>query len=547
MKSNKSESEQKIRCIIYCRVSTAKQKREGLSLSAQKDLCTKYAEDEGFNAIRIFSEDESASISERKKFNEMLAWMRGEKIHHLILEKIDRFHRNMKGESIIKDNKLTVHFIKNGMTLNWKNSNASDKLIFRVLSVIAAYEKDNTGEKGQEGMIQRAERGEFPGFAPLGYKNNKLKKTVEIDEDRAPLMKKLFELAATRKYSVIELTEMMKNMGLKSKCKGKYVHKSMIQYYLRDPFYYGYFRWKDIDGNNVPRSNRGIKNDREPTYKALITKELFDEVQDYLSGKYIQRKRGKDFQFKGLITCGLCGCSVVGETKTKLMKQTGKKKSFTYYHCTQGRGKCALPWFTEKEIEDAFTLAIKSLYIDPQADEYIRNKLNEGWQNEKYNTKATLQNLRSEKTKLESKLSLLYDDKCTSDIPEDFFRKEFARTTDRLEEIRTEERIMEEDNEQSIEEGAKTLDLVKDFKNRYLSSKGVKRKEINQLLFRTIFAGECKFPIADLQPLKFVWNEPFTTLAEIGFIQRLDEVDVQPLPNFEKKHTWPDSNQRLTD
>ena len=43
------------------------------------------------------------------------------------------------------------------------------------------------------------------------------------------------------------------------------------------------------------------------------------------------RRVTHDFAFSGLIACGRCGCSVVGEIK---------KQKYIYYHCTGYADKC---------------------------------------------------------------------------------------------------------------------------------------------------------------------------------------------------------------
>ena len=52
---------------------------------------------------------------------------------------------------------------------------------------------DNLSEETRKGLIEKAEQGSFPGTAPLGYRHNKEKKSIEIDEKRAPLIRWMFE------------------------------------------------------------------------------------------------------------------------------------------------------------------------------------------------------------------------------------------------------------------------------------------------------------------------------------------------------------------
>jgi len=68
-------------------------------------------------------------------------------------------------------------------------------------------------------------------------------------------------------------------------------------------------------------------------YEPIVTRELWEQVQAILDGRGSKktRKMKEQFAFSGLITCGHCGCAMVGEIK---------KGRYIYYHCTGFKGKC---------------------------------------------------------------------------------------------------------------------------------------------------------------------------------------------------------------
>jgi hypothetical protein len=61
-----------------------------------------------------------------------------------------------------------------------------------------------------------------------------------------------------------------------------------------------------------------------------------NRVQAILDGRGAKktRKVKEQFAFSGPITCGHCGCAMVGEIK---------KGRYIYYHCTGFKGKCPEP------------------------------------------------------------------------------------------------------------------------------------------------------------------------------------------------------------
>jgi hypothetical protein len=58
-------------------------------------------------------------------------------------------------------------------------------------------------------------------------------------------------------------------------------------------------------------------------------------MQELLGDKGYKKKPEKRyFTFTGLFRCGVCGCLITAEHKTKYLKQTDEVKSYDYYHCT---------------------------------------------------------------------------------------------------------------------------------------------------------------------------------------------------------------------
>ncbi len=137
-------------------------------------------------------------------------------------------------------------------------------------------------------------------MAPIGYKNvvgSNGKKTIEPDPDTAHMVAKLFEWYATGNYSLLDLTKMAHDAGLVHPRSKKPLVKANVHQILRRRVYSGDFDWME-------KQYRGV-------YTPLVSKELWQKVQDMLDGKSQNRQRRAkhDFAFSRLITCGHCGCS----------------------------------------------------------------------------------------------------------------------------------------------------------------------------------------------------------------------------------------------
>jgi hypothetical protein len=87
-------------------------------------------------------------------------------------------------------------------------------------------------------------RGEWPGYAPLGYLNDLRTHTIVKDPERLRLVKKLFEFYVTGNYSLKDLRRLITSIGLLSR-NNKVLSVSVIQHTLSNPFYYGVFKYNE--------------------------------------------------------------------------------------------------------------------------------------------------------------------------------------------------------------------------------------------------------------------------------------------------------------
>lgn len=84
-------------------------------------------------------------------------------------------------------------------------------------------------------------------------------------------------------------------------------------------------------------------------YKAIVTKELYEQAQNQLRRDHIVREN-KEFAFTKLFTCGLCQSDVSAEEKYKPRKD-GTHARYVYYGCSRGSDKhCKNQYIREEEL-----------------------------------------------------------------------------------------------------------------------------------------------------------------------------------------------------
>ncbi len=514
------------KAIGYVRVSS-KEQAEHFSPGIQRQKIQDYAAKNGLQLIKIFEEAASGwKLNARMEFYKMLDYIKEYKIEHVLFYLADRVSRNTDDYVLLKNTNVKFHNVTSGRSFTPADPDDFDET--------AQFERDQVEAKLFSGRLRKRvmdaqhdmlEQGFFPGFPPLGYIANPLwkvgpnKSRIMPCPKTAPLIKQMFELWATGVYTIRGITQKMRNLGLKSK-KGNNVHRAVISQCLHNSTYFGSFVW----GGKV--------YDNKGSYEPIISKALFDQAQVVFEQKSVKQKYGKDYKYKGLLECGYCHCSVVGVQKIKTLKSTGETKSYTYYSCTQGRGKCNLPKFTEQQIDKYFDEALGELYIDPDVYEMLKVELQDDYKIRATSAAEEEKRLHSEQTQIKNRRTKLYENFCRALVPEDFYKEEFDKMSKRLEQIEKRLAELETGETDYMEASLDTLELMKDFKNQYFSANSEKRKRLNALMFGTIIVcnvtepktKEIEFEIPAHYPLDFIWNEPFKTLFEIKLEQQESEI-----------------------
>ena len=125
-------------------------------------------------------------------------------------------------------------------------------------------------------------------MSPIGYVNEKGKGIVPHPE-LSILVKKTFEAYATGNFTLREVRDKFNALGLKRK-SGKELAVSNYQKLLKNPIYTGLMRY-----------NGEI---HEGKHEPIITKKLFDSVQEVMSRKSKPHSKGlKPYIYRGFFRC----------------------------------------------------------------------------------------------------------------------------------------------------------------------------------------------------------------------------------------------------
>lgn len=458
-----------MKTILFCRVSSREQEETGYSLEAQEKLLSGYTEKKGLLAKKIFSISESASgRKQREIFNNMIAYTRKNDIKIIVCEKVDRLARNMKDAVVMddwlkEDETREVHFVKENVVIT-KNSKSHEKFMWNMKVSVAQFYADNLSEEVKKGQKEKIAQGWLPAKPPLGYKNVTVDKHViqVIDTDKAPLVKKIFELYATGDYSLKRLTEHMFKKKLRTRGGNKLV-TGRLHALLRNPYYCGYIEWngKRYEG----------KHDK------LISKEYFDKVQLVLQGKNTPKGKTHFFLFKGLIRCIECGGVISWETH----------KDIIYGHCNHYRPCKQSKWVKQHEIDKQVINLLHNLQIRNQrVVEWIRKALKENHKEQIEYQQASLKQLQIRYDQLVSRLDKIYDDKLDGEITAEMYHRKCKQYTEEKEQVVEGIKKHSQENTKYYELGLRFYEIAQRAKEIYMEAVDNDKKQILRLIFASL-------------------------------------------------------------
>jgi site-specific DNA recombinase len=152
-----------------------------------------------------------------------------------------------------------------------------------------------------------------------------------------------------------------------------------------------------------------------------------------------------------MVSCGHCGCALVGELK---------KGRYIYYHCTGHKGKCQGKYVREEELAEHFGEALRALKLDGKVYSWIVTALKGNHKEEKRYHDEIVGNLQKQYSKLQDRLDAMYIDKLDGRIAQEFFdRKSEEWRREQVDILRKIERHQNA-NTAYLEEGTRILELA---------------------------------------------------------------------------------------
>ncbi|MFN2539829.1 MAG: recombinase family protein [Mycobacteriales bacterium] len=526
--------------VVYLRVSTKEQAEmggdpEGYSIPAQREACQRKAAALGAVIVEEFVDrGESARSANRPELQRLLAYVRAEQVDVVIVHKVDRLAR-----SRADDVTINLALQAAGATLVSVTENIDETpsglLLHGIMSSIAEFYSRNLANEVIKGSVQKAKSGGTPGAAPLGYlnsrqvQNGREVRTIELDEERAPLILWAFEAYATGEWTLRRLLEELTDRGLTSRAgpsrPAKPLVLSTLHNILRKPYYKGLV------------SYRGVTYPGK--HPVLVEPELWQRVQDVLAAQNYagEKTRVHPHYLKGTVFCGRC------ESRLIVTHAKGRWGTIYPYFICIGRQRhklsCKQKAMLIESVEEYAAAEYERYQLSPEEAEAQRADLSAQLEAERGEVESERARAARKIQKLTDERHKLLQAHYAGAVPLDLMKSEqdrIARELEAAESRMTAAAMSWEQVERNLE---RCLAFITNMHQTYLDADSARRRLINQACFKRI-------KIKDDGEVEAELAEPFASLLETARIRasRSTSPDVPAQSPWAREGFWEPSTNK---
>jgi len=436
--------------IIYTRVSTDEQKKQGFSLQEQERSLRLFCERNNMDVIAHYQDDYSAKDFNRPAFKKFLIDLETKKIRPKVFlcVRIDRFSRNLHDslemQLRLKKAGVEVQFADR----NYDTGNPEDLLMKVIDMTLAEVFNARLSVNTTKGMREAQRAGRFMGRAPVGYTNNKSLKAVEINPEIARYVIRAYELMGSGLYFAEEVRKKIRD-------EGYYFTKQQFLNILRNPFYCGLIEIKAWR-NEPAFSLKGI-------HDPIISETLYNQVQWVFNSrkkaKGLNEQRRIEFPLRGLLMCPRCSRPLTGSASRS---RTGKLHY--YYHC-QKKYNCNHR-FRANMIHDKLEEYFGSFRIAPEVKKLYRLILEKKFSSMNYEKEMELKKVQIEMLDITTKMNSLNDKFIADQIDVESYSSIKKRLDNQLLDLKTRQSHLnsqESDFSIYMKKGITLVDNLKEF------------------------------------------------------------------------------------
>lgn len=336
---------------LYIRVSTNDQVE--YSPASQIKIGLKYAIEHKINIPKenIFQDDGISGRKAEKRlgFMKMIgkAKQKPKPFEIILIYSFSRFARNREDSIVYKSmlrKKLGIEVVSITQPLS---EGKESVLLESLYEAMDEYYSLDLAENSLRGKQEKATRGEHQGNAPYGYTYNRNTKKLEIDEEKAKIIKMIFnDYINEPNMNIKRIVCKLNAMGIKSTRGGLWGDRT-IKLILHNPTYIGKVRFTvgGMERDYFNPDTQIFNGIHEP----IIDMDTWNKAQELnikrreIYSKYMKPAPKYEHWLRGILKCGDCGGSLV--------KNKARTRAKAHFQCTgYVKGKCKRSHFIREDV-----------------------------------------------------------------------------------------------------------------------------------------------------------------------------------------------------
>jgi len=410
-KGNKQTRKETNECVVYTRVSSARQ-MDGLSLDVQMKAAKEYVEKYKLIAREFFGGTyESAAKDERKEFQRMIAYLKKTryKISKILVYSLERFSRNENSIWLSSQlRRLGIEVVS--ITQPIDTTNPAGIMQQKMLFIFGEFDNQLRRQKSMAGVKEHLLQGEWVAAPPLGYdivKHNKERKIVA--NETGLIIKKMFYWKAKERLPNVEIQTRLKSFGLDYNLR-------KIGEILVNPFYCGKMAHKALEGEVV-----------DGKHEKIVSEALFLEANSIMAEKKLglqTKKERPEIALKRFMRCAYC--------KQPMRGYIASTWNMPYYKCNTPGCKCNR---NANEVNSKFAVMLEDFQIDQAYLPLIKEQLFLTFQEHNASLHETEEAINRQLTDIRQKIERLEERFILEELTGDLYSKYKAKFEKEMEEL----------------------------------------------------------------------------------------------------------------
>ena len=420
------------KAVIYCRVSSDRQKNEGHGLDSQEHRCRELARTKGYEVVEVFKDSYSGAgdFMQRPAMAELLAYVdrNAHNQYVVIFDDMSRFARDVQVHF-----RLRQAFDTRKIKIECPNFNFEDtpegQLVETMMAAQHEYHRKNNRRQVVQKQKARLESGYWPFGPKRGYRMVKQseggKLAVPVEPD-ASLIREAVEGYANGTFSSkTDACSFLVESGFwKNQKPERYISKFTDM--IDSPFLAGYIEY--------PQWGVSL---RKGKHEGIVSLDVLNDAKrksgnEHL-GKEPRKDKSNDFPLRGLIKCAGCNNHLTAYWSTG---RSGKKYGF--YECKNKDCPLEEKTLRKEDVEEQYSDFLREIAVRDCVIEMLEHVFEEVWASEVSSMKEGEAKRQQKEEKLQEKIDQLTDMviNAADETLKRTYEKQLQKVVEELEELR---------------------------------------------------------------------------------------------------------------